>query len=103
MTPGAVRTLCGIVPLHEGKKPVLKRCSWPSSRKCRRLLMTDADCAESPNPRSPKQVAWKDMNLASFSNMDAWVQGLNKQIEQRPRGRPGRQAGAKEPFVMEAG
>eukprot|EP00439_Symbiodinium_sp_Y106_P013254 s7106_g1.t3 len=24
-----------------------------------------------------------DMNLASFSNMDAWVQGLNKQIEQR--------------------
>ncbi|CAE7031283.1 Dync1h1 [Symbiodinium sp. CCMP2456] len=24
-----------------------------------------------------------DMNLASFSNMDTWVQGLNKQIEQR--------------------
>ena len=62
----------------------------------------DRCSAESPNPQSLKQVARKDMNLASFSNMDAWVQGLNKQIEQRPGGGLGWEAGAKEPFASEA-
>ena len=44
----------------------------------------DANVADSLAARFEKmQKMIDDMNLASFSNMDDWVDGLNKQIEQR--------------------
>lgn len=44
----------------------------------------DPNTAESLASRFEKmQKMIDDMNLASFSNMDDWVDGLNKQIEQR--------------------